>query len=72
MELALYSLLAIAPIIVAFSLLIMANRPATQAMSAAYAVTVLLALLVWRVPFLHVAASTVEGLVVTMVTITPN
>lgn len=66
MQLALYSLLAIAPIVVAFVLLIVANRPATQAMSAAYAVTVLLALLVWRVPVLHVAASTVEGLIVTL------
>ncbi|MDX2232338.1 MAG: L-lactate permease [Leptolyngbyaceae cyanobacterium bins.349] len=66
MELALYSLLAIAPIVVAFLLLIAANRPATQAMSAAYAVTVLLALFVWRVPLLHVAASTVEGLIVTL------
>jgi lactate permease len=66
MQLALYSLLAISPIVVAFLLLIVANRPATQAMSAAYAVTVLLALLVWRVSVLHVAASTVEGLIVTL------
>lgn len=66
MQLALYSLLAIAPIGVAFLLLMVANRPATQAMSAAYVVTVLLALLVWRVPWLQVAASTVEGLIVTL------
>lgn len=66
MQLALYSLLAITPIVMAFLLLVVASRPATQAMSAAYAVTVLLALLVWRVPFLQVAASTVEGLIVTL------
>lgn len=60
------SLLAIAPILVSFVLLVIANRPATQAMSAAYVVTVLLALLVWRVPFLQVAASTVEGFIVTL------
>ncbi|UIE36194.1 L-lactate permease [Leptodesmis sichuanensis] len=66
MQLVLYSLLAITPIVVAFLLLIVASRPATQAMSAAYAITVLLALLVWRVPFLQVAASTVEGLIVTL------
>ncbi len=66
MQLTLYSLLAITPIGVAFLLLVVASRPATQAMSAAYAVTVLLALLVWRVPFLQVAASTVEGLIVTL------
>ncbi len=66
MQLGLYSLLALAPIVVAFVLLVIANRPATQAMSAAYLVTALLALFVWQVPFLHVAASTVEGLIVTL------
>lgn len=65
MQLALYSLLAITPILVAFVLLVVTHLPATQAMSATYVVTALLALLVWKVPFLQVAASTVEGLIVT-------
>ncbi|MGL5081952.1 MAG: L-lactate permease [Microcoleaceae cyanobacterium] len=66
MQLAFYSLLAFAPIIVAFLLLVVVNLSATQAMSAAYGVTVLIALLVWKMPFVHVAASTVEGLIVTL------
>lgn len=66
MEILFYSLLAFTPIATAFVLLVLANRPATQAMSVAYLVTVLLALLVWRVPLAQVAASTVEGWIVTL------
>lgn len=66
MELFLYSLLAFAPILTAFFLLVIANRPATQAMPVAYLVTAALALVIWKVPWVHVAASTVEGLIVTL------
>ena len=66
MKLAFYSLLAFTPIITAFLLLVVADLSATQAMAAAYSATVLIALLIWKVPFIHVAASTVEGLVVTL------
>ncbi len=66
MQIALYSLLALLPILTAFFLLVVANRPATQAMPVAYLVTVVIALLVWEVPLLQIAASTVEGLIVTL------
>jgi lactate permease len=66
MHLALLSLLAFAPILTAFLLLVVANRPATQAMPVAYLVTAIIALVVWKVPFLQVAASTVEGLGTTL------
>ncbi|NJL45787.1 MAG: L-lactate permease [Leptolyngbyaceae cyanobacterium SM2_3_12] len=66
LPLAIYSLLAFMPIVTAFLLLVVANRPAAQAMAAAYGVTVVLAWLIWQVPLVQVAASTVEGLVVTL------
>ena len=63
MSLFLYSLAALIPIATVFLLLVVARRPAGQAMPTAYLVTVGLALLVWRVPFVQVAASSVQGLV---------
>jgi lactate permease len=65
MQLALYSLLALLPILTAFGLLVVANRPATQAMPVVYLVTAVIALLIWKVPFVQIAASTVEGFVTT-------
>ncbi|MEM9512496.1 MAG: L-lactate permease, partial [Cyanobacteria bacterium P01_E01_bin.48] len=41
----------------------MAKRPAGQAMPMAYLVTVGIALWIWRVPFVEVAAASVQGLV---------
>jgi lactate permease len=66
MQILFYSLLALLPILTAFVLLVIAHRPATQAMPIAYFVTVILALGVWQVPFLQVAASTLEGLLTTL------
>ena len=66
MQLALYSLLALAPILTAFLLLVVANRPATQAMPVAYLMTAIIAVLLWKVPLIQVLASTVEGLLVTL------
>ncbi len=63
MKLALYYLLALAPIITVFLLLVIARRPAKQAMPVAYLVTAVIALLIWQVPFSVLAASTIEGLV---------
>ncbi|MDJ0708111.1 MAG: L-lactate permease [Leptolyngbyaceae cyanobacterium MO_188.B28] len=63
MALLLYSLAALLPIATVFCLLVAARRPAGQAMPAAYLVTVSLALLVWRVPFVEVAAASIQGLV---------
>ncbi|NEQ51549.1 MAG: L-lactate permease [Leptolyngbya sp. SIO3F4] len=59
----LYSLVALLPIATVFGLLVVAKRPASQAMPVAYAVTVAIALCVWRVPLMEVAASSIQGLV---------
>jgi lactate permease len=59
----LYFLLAIAPIITVFLLLVIARQPAKQAMAIAYLVTVAIAGSVWQVPFAELAASTIQGLV---------
>jgi len=64
MQLLLYSLFALAPILTAFLLLVVANRPATQAMTVAYLVTAIMALALWKVPLIQVAASTVQGLII--------
>lgn len=63
MQSLLYSLVALIPIATVFLLLVIARRPAGQAMPIAYLVTVGIALLVWRVPFVDVAASSVQGFV---------
>ena len=63
MKLFLYYLLATAPIITVFLLLVIARRPAKQAMPVAYLVTAAIALLIWQVPWSVLAASTIEGLV---------
>ena len=63
MKLALYYLLASAPIITVFLLLVIAKRPAKQAMPIAYLVTAAIAILIWQVSFPVLAASTIEGLV---------
>lgn len=66
MQLFLDSILAFSPILTAFLLLVVANRPAVQAMPFAYLVTVILALVVWKVPFMHIAAFTIEEFIVTL------
>lgn len=63
MEQLFYSLVALVPIVTVFGLLVIARRPASQAMPAAFGVTVAIAFFVWRVPFVEVAASSVQGLV---------
>ncbi|MGJ3253103.1 MAG: L-lactate permease [Elainellaceae cyanobacterium] len=63
MELLFYSLIALIPIATVFILLVIARRPAGQAMPIAYLVTVIIALAIWRVPWTQVAASSVQGLV---------
>jgi lactate permease len=63
MESLLYSLVALIPIATVFLLLVVARRPAGQTMPIAYLVTVAIALLVWQVPVLEIAASSLQGLV---------
>jgi lactate permease len=54
--------LALAPILVVGILLVGLRRPASQAMPVAYVVTLLIALLVWRVSPLGLAAASIQGL----------
>ena len=63
MSLFLYSLVALIPIATVFLVLVVAKRPAGQAMPLAYLVTVFIAWLIWRMPLLEVVASSVQGLV---------
>ena len=63
MELAVYCLLALAPIATVFLLLVIARKSAKQAMPVAYLVTSAIALFVWRVPLSVLAASSFQGLV---------
>ncbi len=63
MKLLPYYFLALAPIITIFLLLVVARRSAKVTMPIAYLVTAIFALLMWRVSFAVVAASTFEGLV---------
>lgn len=62
----LYSLLALAPIIVVFWLLVVMRYPAKRAMPLAYGVTAAIALLIWRVPLPQVIASTLQGAVIAL------
>lgn len=64
MDTIVYSVLALLPILTVFLLLGVANRPASQAMPVAYGVVILLALSIWRVPWIQVAAASIEGLVI--------
>ncbi|MEM8829236.1 MAG: L-lactate permease [Cyanobacteria bacterium P01_G01_bin.19] len=63
MGLTLYDLLAIAPILTVFLLLVIAKLPASRAMPVTYVVTVAIAFIAWRVPATVIAASTIQGLV---------
>ncbi|MGD1948993.1 MAG: L-lactate permease [Leptolyngbyaceae cyanobacterium] len=63
MALFLYSLVALMPLATVFLLLLVARRPAGQVMPGAYLVTVGIAVLVWRVPAVQVAAASIQGLV---------
>jgi lactate permease len=63
MPLFFYSLAALIPIAAVFLLLVVAKRPAGQAMPLAYGVTVLIGWLIWQMPLVEIAASSVQGLV---------
>ncbi|MEM7796012.1 MAG: L-lactate permease, partial [Cyanobacteria bacterium P01_C01_bin.118] len=58
----LYSLVALLPIATIFLLLVIFRRPASQVMPVAYLVTIASALSIWRVPWVEVAASSIQGL----------
>jgi lactate permease len=65
MSLTLQALLAATPIGCAALLLVGFRWTARRTMPVVYAVTVLFGLLLWQLPFRHIAASTVQGLFVT-------
>ena len=60
------ALIALVPILTVFLLLIGAKWPANRAMPVAYGVTVVIALVWWRVPFNWVAAASVQGAVIAL------
>src|SRR5699024_10083167 len=61
-----YTLLALAPIVVVFVLMVVLGRSAKLSMGAAYVVTALLSLFVWRSSGSTVAAATVNGILTTL------
>lgn len=63
MSLGLLALLALLPIITVFVLIVLFKQPATRSMPVAYIITCLMALTVWKVPILQVAAASLDGLV---------
>ena len=58
-----YTLLALAPLLVVFLLMVVLGRSAKLSMGTAYVVTALLALFVWNTQGTVVAAATVNGLI---------
>src|SRR5690625_6835424 len=58
-----YTLLALAPIVVVFVLMVVLGRSAKLSMGAAYVVTALLSLFVWGSSGAIVAAATVNGII---------
>jgi len=63
MSLSILALLALLPIVCVFALIVIFRWPATRAMPLAYLLTCFLALAVWKVPLVQVAAASVDGLV---------
>ncbi len=61
-----YTLLAVAPILVVLVLLVIMRLPAKISMSVAYLVTAMLALFVWQASGAQVAAATVNGIIVAL------
>jgi lactate permease len=55
--------LALLPIVMVFGLIVFARQPAIRAMPAAFLLTALLALFIWKVPLNQVMAASVDGLV---------
>ncbi|MGD8539427.1 MAG: L-lactate permease [Candidatus Aminicenantes bacterium] len=57
------ALLALLPILTVFILIVLFRWPATKAMPVAFVITCFLALFVWQVPILQIAAASIDGLV---------
>lgn len=66
MPLVLAFAIALLPIVTVFLLLVVARRPASQAMPGALVVTIAIAAFIWQVPGSHIAASLVQGVVIAL------
>jgi lactate permease len=55
--------LALLPILTVFALIVLFRWPATKAMPIAFLTTCILALAIWKVPILQIAAASIDGLV---------
>lgn len=66
MTLGLQALLAVLPILVAAILLVGMHWPARRSMPVVYLVAAGIAWLAWRMPPVHIAASTIQGLFITL------
>ena len=58
---ALYALVALLPVLAVMFFLVVLRWPAVRAMPVAYVLTVIVALSVWKVPFVNVMAATLRG-----------
>ena len=56
-----YALAALLPVLAVMFFLVVLRWPAVRAMPVAYVLTVIVALSVWQVPFIHVMAATLRG-----------
>ncbi len=63
MSLSILAFLALLPILTVFGLIVLFRWPATKAMPIAYIITCLLAFFVWKVPFIQLAAASLDGLI---------
>ena len=61
---AFYALVAVLPILAVMFFLVVLRWPATRAMPVAYAMTLLFALWLWEVPFVHAMAASLRGMVI--------
>ena len=59
-----HALLALTPILAIFIFLVALRWPAKRAMPVAWILTVLIAVFLWKVPFVRVAAATVKGWII--------
>lgn len=63
MSLGWLSLLALLPILSVFIFIVLLRWPATRAMPVAYALTTILAFLIWKVPVVQILAASIDGLI---------
>ncbi len=59
-----YALVAILPVLAVMFFLVVLRWPATRAMPVAYVMTLLFALWLWEVPFVHAMAASLRGMVI--------